>query len=189
LDVTDAEQIRATAELVQSLDLLINNAGVAVLAPLTDRVALQRQLAVNLFGTLDVSAAFVPALARSQGAIVNVLSMSALASLPIMPAYAISKAAALSLTQATRAALAGPGVSVYAVLAGPVDTEMSAELEIPKASAESVARAILDGVETGEDEIFPDPVAAAFAAGWREGAVKALELEFSAFVPVEAVAS
>jgi NAD(P)-dependent dehydrogenase (short-subunit alcohol dehydrogenase family) len=189
LDVTDAEQIRAAAESVPSLDLLINNAGVGVLAPLADRVALQRQVAVNLFGTFDVTAAFVPALARSQGTIVNVLSMSALASLPIMPAYAISKAAAFSLTQATRAALAGSDVTVHAVLAGPVDTEMSAELEIPKVSPASVARGILDGVETGEDEIFPDPVAAAFADGWRGGAVKALELEFSAFVPAEPVVS
>jgi hypothetical protein len=75
------------------------------------------------------------------------------------------------------------------VLAGPVDTEMSAELEIPKASPELVARAILDGFDAGEEEIFPDPVAAAFADGWRESAVKALEREFAAFVPEEAVAA
>ena len=189
LDVTDAEQIRATAERVPSLDLLINNAGLAILAPLTDRAALERQLAVNLFGTLDVTAAFVPALTQAQGAIVNVLSMSALASLPVVPAYAISKAAAFSLTQATRAALSGSGVRVQAVLAGPVDTEMSAELKVPKASPESVASAIIDGVESGEDEIFPDPAAAAFADGWRQSAVKALEGAFSAFVPAEPVAS
>jgi NAD(P)-dependent dehydrogenase (short-subunit alcohol dehydrogenase family) len=188
LDVTDAEQIRAAAERVPSLDLLINNAGVAALGALADRAALERQLAVNVFGPFDVTAAFVPALSRSHGAIINVLSMAALASLPMMPGYAISKAAALSLTQAARAALAGRDVSVHAVLAGPVDTEMTVELEIPKASPESVARAILDGFDAGDEEIFPDPVAAAFADGWRESAVKALEREFAAFVPAEAVA-
>jgi NAD(P)-dependent dehydrogenase (short-subunit alcohol dehydrogenase family) len=189
LDVTDAEQIRAAAERVRSLDLLINNAGLAVVGGLADRASLERQLAVNVYGPFDVTAAFVPALSRSRGAIVNVLSMSALASLPMMPAYAISKAAAFSLTQAARAALAGRDVSVHAVLAGPVDTEMVAELEIPKASPESVARAILDGLQAGEEEIFPDPVAAAFADGWRESAVKALEREFAAFVPADAVAA
>jgi NAD(P)-dependent dehydrogenase (short-subunit alcohol dehydrogenase family) len=189
LDVTDPAQIGAVAERVPALDLLINNAGLAEMAPLTDRAALERQLAVNLFGTLDVTTAFMPALIRGQGSIVNVLSMSALASLPVVPSYAISKAAAFSLTQATRAALAGRGVHVQAVLAGPVDTEMSAELEVPKATPESVARSIIDGVETGEDEIFPDPVAAEFADGWREGAVKALEREFSVFVPAEPVGS
>jgi NAD(P)-dependent dehydrogenase (short-subunit alcohol dehydrogenase family) len=189
LDVTDPAQIRAIADRVPELDLLINNAGLAVLAPFGDRDALQRQLAVNLFGTLDMTSAFVPALTRTRGAIVNVLSMAALASLPVVPAYAISKAATFSLTQATRAALTGSGVRVHAVLAGPVDTEMSAELDVPKASPESVAWAIIDGVETGEDEIFPDPAAAAFADGWRQGAVKALEREFSAFEPAEAVGS
>jgi NAD(P)-dependent dehydrogenase (short-subunit alcohol dehydrogenase family) len=189
LDVTDADQIRAAAERVPSLDLLINNAGVAVLAGLADRAGLERQLAVNLFGTFDVTAAFVPALSQSRGAIVNVSSMSALASLPMMAGYAISKAAAFSLTQAARAALAGRDVSVHAVLAGPVDTEMSVQLEISKASPESVARGILDGFEAGDEEIFPDPVAAAFADGWRESAVKALESEFAAFVPAEAIAS
>ena len=62
LDVTDAEQIRAAAERVPSLDLLINNAGVAALGGLADRAALERQLAVNVFGPFDVTAAFVPAL-------------------------------------------------------------------------------------------------------------------------------
>jgi NAD(P)-dependent dehydrogenase (short-subunit alcohol dehydrogenase family) len=64
LDLTDAEQIRAAAERVPSLDLLINNAGLAVLGGLADRAALERQLAVNVFGPFDVTAAFVPALRR-----------------------------------------------------------------------------------------------------------------------------
>jgi NAD(P)-dependent dehydrogenase (short-subunit alcohol dehydrogenase family) len=182
LDVTNNAQTLAAAERVDSLDILINNAGLAVYDDLSDRAALERHLAVNLFGTYGVTQAFLPKLVRSQGAIVNVLSLTALASLPMIPAYSISKAAAFSLTQSLRALLTGRGVSVHAVLSGPVDTDMSRDLDIPKASAESVARAILDGVERGEDEIFPDPMSGAMADGWRSGAVKAMELGNAALI-------
>jgi len=60
---------------------------------------------------------------------------------------------------------------------------MSRGLDIPKASPESVARGIFDGVEKGEEEIFPDPMSESIAEGWRSGAVKALQRQFSAFVP------
>ena len=59
---------------------------------------------------------------------------------------------------------------VHAVLTGPVDTDMTRGFDIPKASAASVARAILDGVEAGEEDIFPDPMSALLAGGWRSGA-------------------
>ena len=157
LDVTDAAQIRAAAERVESLDVLINNAGLALYDDLSDRAALEQSLAVNLFGTYGVTQAFLPLLTRSRGAIVNALSVTAFASLPVMPAYSISKAAAFSLSQSLRALLAGRGVSVHAVLTGPTDTDMTRGLDIPKASPESVARAIFDGVENGEEDIFPDP--------------------------------
>jgi NAD(P)-dependent dehydrogenase (short-subunit alcohol dehydrogenase family) len=143
---------------------------------------LEQHLAVNLYGPYSVTQAFLPLLTRSQGAIVNVLSNSAVAALPIVPAYSISKAAAFSLSQAWRALLAERGVRVHAVLPGPVDTDMSRAFDVPKASPESVARAIFDGVENGEDEIFPDPVSEAMAEGWRSGASKALERQFAALV-------
>ncbi len=129
-----------------------------------------------------MSQSFLPLLTRSRGAIVNVLSNTALAALPFIPAYSISKAAAFSLSQSMRALLAGQGVSVHVVLAGPVDTEMSRNFDVPKASPESVARAIFDGVETGEEEIFPDPMSAAMAEGWRTGEVKAMERQNAALV-------
>jgi short-subunit dehydrogenase len=88
-----------------------------------------------------------------------------------------------------RGLLAGQGVSVHVVLAGPVDTEMFRDFDVPKASPESVAPAIFDGVETGEDEIFPDPMSTNMAEGWRTGDVKAMERQNAALVapePVEA---
>jgi NAD(P)-dependent dehydrogenase (short-subunit alcohol dehydrogenase family) len=182
LDVTDTAQIEAAVERVGSLDLLINNAGVDLQGDLSDRVLLERHLAVNLFGTYGVTQAFLSLLTRSRGAIVNVLSLAAIAALPFTPTYSISKSAAFNLTQSLRAHLAATGVRVHAVLAGPVDTEMTRNLDIPKASPQSVARAILDGVESGEEEIFPDPVSASMAEGWRGGAAKALERQFAALV-------
>ena len=175
LDVTDAAQTRAAAEQVDSLDILINNAGVALYDDLSDRAALERHLAVNLFGPYGVIQAFLPQLTRSRGAIVNNLSLAALAPTLVIPAYSISKAAAFSLTQSLRALLSPQGVRVHAVLTGPVDTDMTRGFDVPKSAPDSVAREILDGVERGEEDIFPDPMSRSLAESWRGGAAKGLE--------------
>jgi len=182
LDVTNTAQIQDAVEKVESLDILINNAAVALYDDLSDRALIERHLAVNLFGSYGVIQAFLPLLARSRGAIVNVLSEVALAPFPLVAAYSISKAAAFSMTQSLRALLALPGVSVHAVMAGPIDTDMSRDADIPKSSPECVARGILDGVEKGEEEIFPDPKSASMAESWRNGAAKALERQYAALV-------
>jgi len=62
------------------------------------------------------------------------------------------------------------------------DTDMTRGFEIPKASPESAAVGIFDGLERGEDEIFPVPASQFIAEGWRTGAAKALERQFAAFV-------
>jgi NAD(P)-dependent dehydrogenase (short-subunit alcohol dehydrogenase family) len=182
LDVTDAAQIQGAVEKVGSLDILVNNAGVALYDDLSDRTALEQQLAVNLFGPYGMTQAFLPLLTGSRGSIVNVLSILALAPFPFIPSYSISKAAALSMSQSQRALLAGRGVKVHAVLSGPVDTDMSRGLEVPKASPESVARAIFEGVEKGEEEIFPDPMSESMAESWRNSGAKAMERQNAAFV-------
>src|SRR5262249_2635334 len=189
LDVTDAAQIEGAAESVESLDLLVNNAGVVMYDDLSDRAVLEQHLAVNLFGTYGVTQAFLPLLIRSRGAIVNVVSMQAFAALPLIPAYSISKAAAFSLSQSLRALLAGRGVRVHAVIPGFVDTDMTRGVDVPKASPESVAQAIFDGVEKGEEEIFPDPASASMAESWRSGAAKALERRHAAFGAAASVTS
>src|SRR6478735_3990243 len=119
LDVTNPAQIQDAVDSVESLDILINNAGVSVPDDLSDRSAFEQHLAVNLYGTLDVTRAFLPALTRSHGALVNIVSLGAVAAVPVLPAYSVSKAASMSLTQSLRALLAGQGVSVQAVLPGP----------------------------------------------------------------------
>jgi NAD(P)-dependent dehydrogenase (short-subunit alcohol dehydrogenase family) len=189
LDVTDAAQIQAAVERVESLDILVNNAGLALYDDLSDRAALEQHLAVNLFGTYGVTQALLPLLTESRGVIVNNVSAAAFAPLPIIPAYSVSKAAAFSLSQSLRALLSGRGVSVHAVLTGPVDTDMTRGFDIPKSSTESVARAIFDGVENGDDEIFPDPLSETLAESWRSGAAKAMERENAALVQAAPVAA
>lgn len=133
----------------------------------------------NYFGTLAVTRAFVPTLERSGGAIANVLTVASLASMAPLGGYSASKAAALSLTQAVRAELAPRGVRVHAVFPGPVDTDMSRAITLPKASPESVAEAILDGLARGDDDIFPDAMARQVASVW-QGAPKEVERMFAA---------
>jgi NAD(P)-dependent dehydrogenase (short-subunit alcohol dehydrogenase family) len=189
MDVTDWTQIKRAAESVESLDILINNAGVSLPDDLSDRTAFEQHFDVNVYGPLMVTQAWLPSLTQSRGRVVNVVSIGALAAVPVLPAYSASKAAAFSVTQSLRALLAERGVSVHAVLPGPIDTDMVRELPIPKTPPESVAQAIFDGVENGDEEIFPDPFSEMLAESWRTGAAKQLERQNAALVPAEPIAA
>ena len=183
LDVTNDRQIEQAVRVTDNLDMLINNSGIAPYDDLSKIEVIEQALAVNFFGMYKVSRAFLPLLKRSHGALVNNLSLMALAPLPLTPSYAVSKAAALSMTQSLRALLADQGVSVHAVFLGPVDTDMTRGFEIPKASPASVARGIFDGLESGDDDIFPDPLSCSIADGWRNGIAKEFERQYAPFVP------
>jgi len=186
LDVTSVSQIQRAVDEVDTLDVLINNAGVAIYDDLSNLEVIEKHLAVNFLGLLKVTQAFLSLLKRSKGAIVNNLSMAALAPLPVIPSYSISKAAALNMTQSLRALLVADGVTVHAVVLGPIDTDMNRGFEIPKASTESAARGIFDGLEKNEEDIFPDPASQSIAENWRNGVSKTLERQFAAFVPHKA---
>jgi NAD(P)-dependent dehydrogenase (short-subunit alcohol dehydrogenase family) len=180
LDVTEAEQIRQAASEITALDILVNNAGVAIYDDLTEHAVIQRQLDVNLFGPLNVSQALLPRLTQSKGTIVNNLSLNGFAAFPLIPGYSVSKAAAFSMTQSLRALYADRGVRVHAVLTGPTDTDMTRGFDAPKATPEAVARAIFDGMENGEADIFPNPMSERMAEGWRCGVANAAATEFAA---------
>ena len=183
LDVTSDSEIQRAADRVDTLDVLINDAGISLQDDLTNPSMIHQHLAVNCFGLVNVTRAFSPLLTQSKGAVVNILSLASIASVPFSPAYAISKAAALSATQSLRMVLARKGVTVQAVFPGPVDTDMTRDLALPKASAESVAVAIFDGLQNGDEDIFPDSMSQSIAEAWRTGVVKAIERQFRAFVP------
>ncbi len=188
LDVTSVSDINRAAAEIEDLDVLINNAGIALYDDLSDTEVVEKHLATNFLGPLKVAQAFLPLLKRSKGAIVNNLSLMALAPLPLTPSYAISKAAAFNMTQSLRALLAAQGVTVHGVFLGPVDTDMTRGFEIPKASPEAVARGIFDGLEDNEEDIFPDPMSQSIADGWSNGVAKAFERQYASFVPPAAAA-
>jgi NAD(P)-dependent dehydrogenase (short-subunit alcohol dehydrogenase family) len=106
LDVTNASQIQRAVDEIAALDVLINNAAISIYSDLTnldvihltDPDVIQKQLDVNLLGLLKVTQAFLPRLLHSKGAIVNILSVTSIAPVAVLPGYSISKAAALSLT-------------------------------------------------------------------------------------------
>lgn len=183
LDVTNAAEIQRVAGEVGALDLLINNAGISLFDDLSDPSFIDKHLAVNFLGPYRMTQAFLPRLVHAKGAILNVLSLAALAPVPVTPSYSISKAAAHSLTQTLRAYLVGRDVAVHGVYLGPTDTDMTRGFDIPKAAPADVAREIFDGLERGEEDIFPDPLSRNLAEGWRNGVVKAFEHQYAGFLP------
>ena len=182
LDVTNASHIQRAVDEVAALDVLINNAAISISGDLTDLDVIQKQLDVNLLGLLKVTQGLLPLLIRSKGAVVKILSMTSIAPVPVLPGYSISKAAALSLTQSLRALLARQEVGVHGVILGAIDTDMSRDFDVPKVSPESAAAGIFDGLEKGEEDIFPDTTSRSLADGWRSGVVKALERRINAVV-------
>ncbi len=181
LDVTHDDDIEAAAALASDVTLLINNAAVLEFGTSVDvsLSALQSNMDTNFFGTLKVTRALTPSLERNQGAVVNMLTLVALASMPALSAYNASKAAALSLTQSQRADLGKRGIAVHGVFPGAVDTDMIRGVDMPKTSATDVARAVLDAIVRGEEDIFPDPMSQQLYSAWRQDH-KAVERQFAA---------
>lgn len=156
LDVTDPASVAAAVKAAPDVSVLINNAGIArmasVLAPET--TALREQLETNLFGPLAMAAAFADQIAERSGAIVNVSSI--LAWLPVGASYGVSKAALWSATDSMRIELSPRGVQVVGVHVGLVDTDMAAFADAPKSDPADVVRQVLDGVESGAQEVLAD---------------------------------
>ena len=181
LDVTNPGDARAAADAASDVNLLINNAGVATAAGAADTSVdmIRETMETNFFGLVNVTNAFLPTLREHHGAIVNILTIVALASKPILAAYNASKAAGWSLTQSLRADLAPHGITVHGVFPGAVDTDMIRSLTLPKTPAIDVARAVLEGIQAGTEDIFPDPMARQLYAAWRKDH-KAVERQLAA---------
>lgn len=181
IDITDRRQIEAAAEQARDVTLLINNAGVADFGKILEcpREFAVRDMDTNYFGTLNVVRAFAPLIEKNGGgAVVNFLTVVALASMPGLGVYNASKAAAWSMTQSIRADLAPKGIDVHAVFPGPVDTDMIRAIEMDKANPRDVAKAVLAGIESGAEDIFPDAMAQSVYDSWRQDH-KAVERQFA----------
>ena len=181
LDITDPTQARAAAQTAPDVRLLINNAGVlaSMNVLVSEPADLHRDVDVNYYGLLHMARAFAPQLIASKhAAIVNVLSVAAMASMPALGGYSASKAAAWSLTQALRGELRGKGVAVHAAFPGPIDTDMIRGFDLPKTSAADVAKAILDGVVAGTEDIAPDAMSSDVLATFQRDP-RAIERRFA----------
>jgi short-subunit dehydrogenase len=169
LDVTRAEDIAAAARLAADVTLLVNNAGVLEFgdAAETSTESLRRVFEVNAVGVLETARAFASVIElNGGGAIANVISVAAFASMPGFAAYCASKAASRSLTQGLRASLEKKGVAVHAVFPGPIGADMAAGISVGQSSPEDCARAIVAGIKAGVEDIFPDPTATRVALAW-----------------------
>ena len=122
--MTDSVAIGHAATAIDELDALVNNAGIAVAAPLEFLPAeeLARQLDVNVIGQLRVTQALLPALRRSRGRLVFVGSIAGRSSLPFLGAYAASKFALEAVADALRIELAPWGIEVAIVEPGTIAT-------------------------------------------------------------------
>lgn len=181
LDVTDAASLAKSVGEAADVTILFNNAGVLNFGSVLDAppAAFNQNFDVNFFGLLHTTRAFAPALTKNHGAVVNLLTLVALASMPSLGVYNASKAAAWSLTQSLRGDFAKRHVKVFGVFPGAVDTDMLKGVEMPKTSPADVASAVLRGVEADEEDIFPDPMSKALYAQWASDH-KAIERQFAA---------
>jgi NAD(P)-dependent dehydrogenase (short-subunit alcohol dehydrogenase family) len=163
LDVTDPASVTAAATAAPEVTVLVNNAGVLAFGSALsgDLAAFERDLDTNYLGTLRVTRAFAPVLERNApAAVVNILTLIALAPAGPMAGYSASKAAGHSITQALRAELRDRGITVLGAYPGGIDTDMLAGVQGPKASPEDVAARIIAALATGQTIVFPDDVSA-----------------------------
>ena len=181
VDVTRPDQVERLGMMASDVTLLFNNAGVLafgdILSASWDDV--EANLAVNYLGKLRMARTFAPVIERNGGgAIVNTLTLVALASMPGLSVYNASKAAAWSMTQSLRASLADRSIRVHGVFPGAVDTDMLRDIDMDKARVTDVAAAILKGVMNGEEDIFPDVMSTSLYAAWSSDH-KAVEKQFA----------
>lgn len=161
IDVTDDASVATAAAQCGDTTLLINNAGIAVLqeGSLDARmIDLSRQMMeTNCYGIVRTTQAFAPILAANRGgAVVNVLSDVTWLSVPMLAAYAASKSAAWSVTNALRLELKSRNTQVVAVHVGFVDTDLTQGFDVQKSDPQNVARTVFAGVEAGDLEVLVD---------------------------------
>jgi len=168
IDVTDSSSVAEAVGRIGDLDLLINNAGRLGGYSLLEssREAVESDFEVNFWGALDLIKAVVPKLEASKGSVLNMLTLVSMASMAAIGGYSASKAAAWSMTQALRKELGDRGIRVFAAYPGAVDTDMIRAFEMAKTAPEVVAGNILDAVEAGMLDCFPDPMAEQAGSAW-----------------------
>jgi NAD(P)-dependent dehydrogenase (short-subunit alcohol dehydrogenase family) len=160
-DVTDAAAVAAAALRCNDVTLLVNNAGIArVDASALDPAVIDNAREIfetNFYGIIRASQAFAPVLsANGGGAIINVLSYATWFARPILTAYAATKSAAWSFTNALRFDVRDKGIQVLALHVSFLDTDAARGLDVTKGDPRVVAARTLDGLEQGHEEVLAD---------------------------------
>lgn len=179
LDVTDPDSVVRAAEVADDVSVVVNNAGISLAARVLDddTTQLRRELEVNLFGPLAVTAAFGDQVAARSGVVVNVASV--LSWLALGGSYSVSKAALWSATDSMRLELGPRGVQVVGVYMGYVDTDMTSGVDAPKSAPADIVRQVLDGIEGGASEIIADDLTRAVRGGLHQPVAE----RYAAFLP------
>ena len=192
LDVTKPDQIAAAAETCTDLSILINNAGAfhnQTLLGADDLTAARDEMEVNYFGPLQLVRAFAPILkANGGGAVLNVLSSGGLVAVPAMGGYSPSKFAGRAAATCLRAELAPQGTQVTALIVGSVDTRMAAHVAGRKEHPDDIARAGLNAIKRGIDELDTDIMAIEVRASLARDP-KALERSMARMLNAETIST
>lgn len=183
LDISKHDQVAAAAANAADVQILINNAGVLASTSVLESSLddLQTDMQVNYFGTLNLTRAFVPVIAKNgEGAIASISSILGLASMAGVGGYSASKAALFSAIQSMRAELKPKNIAVFGIFPGPIDTDMTRSMDTPKTSTTETADNIVKAMEAGTEDIFPDPMSAQAGGLWLSNP-KEVERMFATF--------
>ncbi len=182
LDVTDQETIAEAAAGIDRLDGLVNNAGIAVAAPLEylPLEELRRQLEVNLVGQVAVTQAFIPALRKTKGRVVFVGSIAGKSALPFLGAYAISKFGLEAMTDSLRIELAPDGIEVSIVQPGTIATPIWTK---PQPVADALSPAATERYGARVDQFRKAAASRAARAAPAESVADAIEHALTAARP------
>jgi NAD(P)-dependent dehydrogenase (short-subunit alcohol dehydrogenase family) len=160
LDVTSGGDVAGAASTCKDATLIVNNAGIARLGGLLKSEGLdsaRAQFETNVIGILRMTQSFAPILAANGGgAFLNVLSVASWINSGATTGYAVSKAAAWSLTNGLRQELRSQNTQVLGLHMGFVDTDLTRALDVPKVSAQSIVTAAYDALEAGASEVLAD---------------------------------
>jgi NAD(P)-dependent dehydrogenase (short-subunit alcohol dehydrogenase family) len=170
LDVTDSESVSEQAEQIGGrVDIIVNTADYVRPGGIMQRHGLtvaREEMDVRYFGLMRLAQAFGPAMrargadgANSAAAFVNLLSVHALMNWPQYGGYSAAEAAALSAAQCLRAELRPGGVKVLNVFFGPLETEWFQTVPPPKVAPAALARAVVQALQRGQEELFIGDVA------------------------------
>jgi NAD(P)-dependent dehydrogenase (short-subunit alcohol dehydrogenase family) len=172
LDITDPASVRMAASQLGDVTLVVNNAGSSTGATLLDGDldAVRLELDTHFYGTLNVVRAFTPVIeANSGGAFLNVLSVLSWINFGQSGAYSAAKSAEWSMTNGLRIELAPRGIRVAGLHVGYMDTDMTRNIDAPKADPAVIAKIAVDGLADDAFEIVADDTSRQVMAGLAQG--------------------